>query len=56
LGGVADHSACLATAASSAALASSALASAISHNASPVAGSSTVSVAPPLASRHSPPM
>src|SRR5215210_2551646 len=55
-GGCLAHSAWALLAASSAARASSGCASATSHRLSPVEGSSTASVSPPTASRHSPPM
>jgi hypothetical protein len=55
-GGCAAHSAWTAHAASSAARASSGVASATSTSVSVVDGSSTASVSPPPASRHSPPM
>jgi hypothetical protein len=55
-GGCAAHSDWTATHASRAAVASPGVASATSTSDSPVAGSSTASVAPPAASRHSPPM
>ena len=56
LGGEAAHSFWVSTAASSAAIASSVVASATSAIGSSVAGSITSSVAPPVPSRHSPPM
>ena len=55
-GGCAAHSAWTSTQASRAAFASSGVASATEAIASPVEGSSTSSLSPPLASRHSPPM
>src|SRR5918993_1513722 len=55
-GGCFDHSACASSAAASAAIASSGVASAISQSGSAVEGSSTASVSPPEASRHSPPI
>src|SRR5918993_2711585 len=55
-GGCFDHSACASSAAPSAAMASSAVPSAISQSGSAVEGSSTMSVPPPEALRHSPPI